>query len=205
MPKTRAALSLSSCGDIQISDPFRLEGDSTGCGDPEQSVIKTTFLLLLAIQVPTVLPFFTIIRLCSSWKLQAGGDLPYSCTFGTTVITGLKFLKDDILVPVVSFFTRAFFRSPFTIQGLKNYLDQNLGSYDSRTVVIGKAVLVPSITFHVLQSNFLLITPPFMSVLFLIEFMFLLSGAGFFKRLFFEIQNFTFAMALFFVNLDVFH
>lgn len=25
----------SSCGDIQISDPFRLEGDSTGCGDPE--------------------------------------------------------------------------------------------------------------------------------------------------------------------------
>lgn len=113
-------------------------------------------------------------------------------------------------------------------------------------------MLVPSITFHVLQSNFLLITPPFMSVLFLIEFMFLLSGAWFLQKTgkiskfqfsfscrinmmrfffkilrilefwivrcvwlchagfelklqFFEIQNFTFAMALFFVNLDVFH
>ncbi|RVW94562.1 Rust resistance kinase Lr10 [Vitis vinifera] len=127
----------SSCGDIQISDPFRLEGDSTGCGDPEQ-ISDQNYIPITPCNTSTngsspSSPSYAYALVGNSKQV---GDLPYSCTFGTTVITGLKFLKDDILVPVVSFFTRAFFRSPFTIQGLKN-LDQNLGSYDSRTVVIG--------------------------------------------------------------------
>ena len=38
---------LSSCGDIQIRNPFRLQGDLTGCGDPKYELVCKNNLTIL--------------------------------------------------------------------------------------------------------------------------------------------------------------
>ncbi|KAJ9679631.1 hypothetical protein PVL29_021530 [Vitis rotundifolia] len=54
--------------------------------------------------------------------------------YGTGGRNWLRKLKDDVLVPMINFFPRAFFRIPFTWEGLRKYL--NDGDYPSVGVVI---------------------------------------------------------------------
>ena len=67
--------------------------------------------------------------------------------------------------------------------GLKKYIEGGLSYFDSRTTVIGKALLVPYCLSIFLQIE-IFINNTLLSVLFLIQFMFVsFWQSGFFKRL----------------------